>query len=91
MQMAEGHVRQAGNPLPCEKQRMLRPLIGSLGDKLVKSLPCLQQKRTATNLTESLTTGKSAVAIAFGSNLVGNCDPIASSRCYMAGSLVRVR
>ena len=53
---------------------MLRPLIASLGDKLVKSSPFLQQNRTVINLTESLTRGKSAVAIAFGSNLVGNCD-----------------
>ena len=70
---------------------MLRPLTGSLSEKLVKIVPSLQQKRTVINLCESLTTGKSAVAIAFGSNLVSVCDLSASAHCYGIGSLVCVR
>ena len=82
---------QAGHSIPCQKQRMLRPLIGGLRDELVNILPSLQHKRTVVNPSESQTTGKSAVAIAFGSNLVGNCALFATVRCYTLGSLVRVR
>ena len=81
----------AGHSIPCQKQRMLRPLIGSLCDKLVNILPSLQHKRTVVNLSESLTTGKSAVAIAFGSNLVGSRDLFASARCCMTDLLVHAR
>ena len=70
---------------------MFRPLIGSLSDKLVKIVPSLQHKRTVINLSESLTTEKWAVAIAFGSNLVSECDLSASARCYKTGLLMCVR
>ena len=65
---------------------MLRTLAGGCCDKLVTNLPSLQQKRTVINLTASLNSGKSAVAIAFGSNLVGNCNYLVS-RCRTTGLL----
>lgn len=51
---------------------MLRALASNLYDRLVTTLPSLQQTRTVINLGEPLKSGKSAVAIAFGSNLVGS-------------------
>ncbi|KAL3160985.1 hypothetical protein ABBQ38_009375 [Trebouxia sp. C0009 RCD-2024] len=48
---------------------MLRALAGSVYNRLVTILPSLQQTRTVINLGEPLSAGKSAVAIAFGSNL----------------------
>ena len=60
---------------------MLRLLIDSLSDRAGKILPSLQHSRAVSILRNPLTTGRLAVAIAFGSNLVGNCDLPALAIC----------
>lgn len=60
---------------------MLRLVIDSLSDRARKVLPSLQHSRAVNILSDPLTTGRSAVAIAFGSNLVCNCDLLALAIC----------